>query len=351
MPPKAPEITDKYRLSLLYTNKDIPPFATSIAEFVTLWDGADYSPADKRSIYESVLLVLLRKVSSISDQEQLEPVMLEMALVKFLELWLGWGTASAKNIGIFHRGPQPKTVTDPSDIAIFGNTAVFLQSITDIDEEDAIKYMTAAKLSVASVTKAAASATQKLSKPTPADLEKVSQNMCHTDNVAQRDLDSPGVNTYIAASIALAPRPGAVKATMTEQYQFLTKNATVYALMILGFRIGLKVKDPRNMEYLLGHMADARMRAKSLMLKWMVHMDVKQGPSMDDLINKILAFKRDADGKFWLTHYAYVLLGRRSRDGRQRLPILGSYAELAEIYSRAFQLMAVLHGDQMFGEA
>ena len=105
------------------------------------------------------------------------------------------------------------------------------------------------------------------------------------------------------------------------------------------------------MEYLLGHMADARMRAKSLMLKWMVHMDVKQGLSMDDLINKILAFKRDADGKFWLTHYAYVLLGRRSRDGRQRLPILGSYAELAEIYSRAFQLMAVLHGDQMFGEA
>jgi hypothetical protein len=175
--------------------------------------------------------------------------------------------------------------------------------------------------------------------------------MCHTDNVAQRDLDSPGVNTYIAASIALAPRPGAVKATMTEQYQFLTKNATVYALMILGFRIGLKVKDPRNMEFLLGHMADARMRAKSLMLKWMVHMDVKHGLNMDQLIDKILAFKRDADGKFWLTHYAYVLLGRRSRDGRQRLPILGSYAELVEVYTRAFQLMAVLHGDQMFGEA
>jgi hypothetical protein len=34
----------------------------------------------------------------------------------------------------------------------------------------------------------------------------------------------------------------------------------------------------------------------------------------------------------------------------QRLPILGSYAELAEVYKRAFQLMAVLHGDSMFGE-
>ena len=29
---------------------------------------------------------------------------------------------------------------------------------------------------------------------------------------------------------------------------------------------------------------------------------------------------------------------------------LGSYAELAEVYKRAFQLMAVLHGDRMFGE-
>ena len=67
MPPK---ITDKYRLRLLYTHKDIPPFAASIADFVEMWDGADYSASDKRSIYESVLLVLLRKVSSISDQEQ-----------------------------------------------------------------------------------------------------------------------------------------------------------------------------------------------------------------------------------------------------------------------------------------
>ena len=67
MPPK---ITDKYRLMLFHANKDIPGFATSIADFVAMWDGADYSPSDKRSIYESVLLVLLRKVSSISDQEQ-----------------------------------------------------------------------------------------------------------------------------------------------------------------------------------------------------------------------------------------------------------------------------------------
>ena len=350
MPPKAPDITDKYRLSLLYTNKDVPDFATRIAEFAVMWDGAGYSASDKRSIYESVLLVLLRKVSSISDQEQLEPVMLEMALVKFLELWLGWGTDAAKAVGLFERGPVAKTATDPSDIAIYGNNVDFLQSIAEIDDEEAIKYMTASKLSVATVTKAAASATQKLSKPTPADLEKVSQSMCHADNVAQRDLDSPGVNTYITTAMALAGKPGASKAAvMMEQYQFLTKNATVYALMILGFRIGLKVKNPRNMEYLLGHMADARMRAKSLMIKWMVHMDVKQGLTMDGLIDKILAFKRDADGKFWLTHYAYVLLGRRSRDGRQRLPILGSYAELAEIYSRAFQLMAVLHGDHMFG--
>ena len=40
MPPK---ITDKYRLRLLYTNKDIPPFATSIADFVEMWDDADYN--------------------------------------------------------------------------------------------------------------------------------------------------------------------------------------------------------------------------------------------------------------------------------------------------------------------
>ena len=72
---------------------------------------------------------------------------------------------------------------------------------------------------------------------------------------------------------------------------------------------------------------------------------------MDKLIDRVLAFKKDHDGKFWMTHYPYVLLGRRASDGMQRLPILGSYAELAEVYTRVFTLMAVLHGDSMFGEA
>jgi hypothetical protein len=48
MPPK---ITDKYRLRLLYTHKDIPPFAASIADFVEMWDGADYSyGSDRRNV-------------------------------------------------------------------------------------------------------------------------------------------------------------------------------------------------------------------------------------------------------------------------------------------------------------
>jgi len=80
-------------------------------------------------------------------------------------------------------------------------------------------------------------------------------------------------------------------------------------------------------------------------------MDVKHGLNMDQLIDRVLAFKRDPDGKYWLAHYAYVLLGRRASDGMQRLPILGSYAELAQVYTRAFTLLAVLHGDHMFGEA
>jgi hypothetical protein len=71
---------------------------------------------------------------------------------------------------------------------------------------------------------------------------------------------------------------------------------------------------------------------------------------MDKLIDRVLTFKKDPDGKFWLTHYAYVLLRRRPRDGLQRLPILGSYAELAEEYTRTFKLLAVLHGDHVFGE-
>ena len=85
MPPKEKQVTDKFRLMLYYENEQIPEFATSISEFEEMWDGGDYSVADQRSIYESVLLAVLRKACSISDQEQLEPVLLEMALVKFLE--------------------------------------------------------------------------------------------------------------------------------------------------------------------------------------------------------------------------------------------------------------------------
>jgi hypothetical protein len=92
------------------------------------------------------------------------------------------------------------------------------------------------------------------------------------------------------------------------------------------------------------------MSAKTLLLNWGVLVDVMQGVTMDKLIDRVLAFKKDHDGKFWMTHYAYVLLGRRTCGGRQRLPILGSYAELAEVYKRALKLMAVLHGDSMFGE-
>ena len=106
---------------------------------------------------------------------------------------------------------------------MFGANSVFLQSITDIPDDEAIKYMTAANLSVTSVTKAAASATQKLSRATPTDLEKVSNNLCHTDNIAVRDLDSASVNAHIAKAIALDI--GGSPATMTEQYQFLTQNA------------------------------------------------------------------------------------------------------------------------------
>ena len=81
---------------LYHENKDIPGFATIIADFAEMWDDANCSAFDKRSIYESMLLVVLRKVNAISDQEPLELVMLEMALVKFLNIWLQWGTATAK---------------------------------------------------------------------------------------------------------------------------------------------------------------------------------------------------------------------------------------------------------------
>ena len=79
---------------------------------------------------------------------------LEMALVKFLEIWLQWGTATATKPGLLDRGPYKKTQTDPADIAMFGTNRDFLHSITAITEDKAIEYMTAAGLSVTSVTKA-----------------------------------------------------------------------------------------------------------------------------------------------------------------------------------------------------
>jgi hypothetical protein len=89
MPPK-PAVTDKFRQKLYHQNTSVPPFATKHTQCVHKWDGAGYSEADKRSIYESVILAVLRKVWAIYEQEQLEPVMLEMALVEFLEIWLHW---------------------------------------------------------------------------------------------------------------------------------------------------------------------------------------------------------------------------------------------------------------------
>jgi hypothetical protein len=275
--------------------------------------------------------------------------LLEMALVTFLSVWLKWGTGDAVEPGKFERGPAKKKVIDPTDIAMFGNNAEFLRSITAIKDDQAVEFMKAAGLSIASVTKAAASAVQdKGSKATVVDLEKVNAGLSHSDNIALRDLDSDGVNKHIAAAKVLTV--DTIAATAEQQYQFLVTHATCYALLVLGFRVGLKVMNPGNMEFLLGHISAARMSAKTLLLNWGVQVDVMHGVDMDKLIDRVLTFKKDPDGKFWLTHYAYVLLGRRTCDGGQRLPILGSYAELAEVYKRAFQLMAVLHGDNMFGK-
>jgi hypothetical protein len=41
MPPKA--VTDKFRLMLYHENEEIPAFASSIADFVEMWDDANYS--------------------------------------------------------------------------------------------------------------------------------------------------------------------------------------------------------------------------------------------------------------------------------------------------------------------
>ena len=347
MPPK--QITDQYRLMLFHDNKDIPGFASSLKEFEEMWDHGDYSNADKRSIYESVLLAVLRKTCQISEQN-LDPVLLEMALVKFLETWLHWGTAGAVSPGLFSRGTNSKATADPADIALFGNNATFLQNITSIPEEKAVELMKAAGLSVTAVTKAAASAApNKMTKATATDMNKVSLGMAYADNVALRDLDSASVNAHVDSAFDLE-MPVGTPATAEQQYQFLVQDPTCYALLVMGFRVGLKVQNPRNMEFLLGHIAAARMRGRSLMLNWDLTSDVIQGVTMDSLIDRALTFKRDKDGKFWMTHYPHVLLGRRASDGMQRLPILGSYAELAEVYTRVFMLMAVLHGDIMFGK-
>ena len=106
MPPKP--VTDKFRLMLYDEHIQIPGFASSFGEFEEMWDDATYSDHDKLSIYYSVLLVALRKVNAISEQVEHEPILLEMALVKFLSVWLEWGTASATPPGKFSRGPNQK---------------------------------------------------------------------------------------------------------------------------------------------------------------------------------------------------------------------------------------------------
>ena len=81
---------------------------------------------------------------------------------------------------------------------MFGTNAVFLRSITAIKDDQAIEFMTAVGLSIASVTKAAASAIpNKGSKATAVDLEKVISGFSHSDNIAVRDLDSDTVNKHI----------------------------------------------------------------------------------------------------------------------------------------------------------
>jgi hypothetical protein len=264
MPPKAIP-TDKLCLMLYYQNAEIPKFASDLEHFEAMWDGDDYSQGDRRSIYESVLLVVLRKVCGISDQEQLEHVMLEMALVKFLAIWLQWGESTTVEPALMEWGPNAKKDADPADIAMFGDNREFLQSITDITDAKTVEYMKAAGMSVASVTKAAAnSMPQKMSKPTATDIDKVSAGLSHSDNVAIRDPDSTSVKEHIAKAIEL--KVDGTPTTVTQQYQFLVQDPTCYALVVLGFRLGLKVDDPRNMEFLLGHMSSAQMWSKSLLL-------------------------------------------------------------------------------------
>jgi hypothetical protein len=85
----------------------------------------------------------------MSDRNKHGPILLEMALVTFLSVWLKWGTGDAVEPGKFGRGPNKKKEVDPTDIAMFGNNAEFLQSITAIDDVQAVEFMKAAGLSIA----------------------------------------------------------------------------------------------------------------------------------------------------------------------------------------------------------
>jgi hypothetical protein len=151
---------DKYEQMLYVEHQKIPEFASKWDEFAEMWDDGTYSESDKLSIYYAVLLQTLRKVNAISEQMEHGPILLEMALVKFLSVWLKWGTEDREEPGKFNRGPSKKKAMDPTDIAIFGNNADFLQSITAIDDDKAVQYMKAAGLSVATVTRAAALASK-----------------------------------------------------------------------------------------------------------------------------------------------------------------------------------------------
>jgi hypothetical protein len=150
--------------------------------------------------------------------------------------------------------------------------------------------MKAVGLSVANIAKSIVdSMPQKMSKPTATDVEKISAGLSHSDNVATRDLDSASVKACIAKAVDLEVEGS--PATVTQQYQFLVKDATCYALLVLGFRTGLKVEMHSNMEFLFGHMSSARMRAKSLLLNWNVGTDAKPGLQMDKMIDRVLTFK------------------------------------------------------------
>ena len=110
---------DKYEQMLYVEHLKIPEFASVWGEFEAMWDDGTYSDSDKLSIYYAVLLQTLRKVNAISEQMEHGTILLEMALVKFLSVWLKWGTDDRVEPGKFARGPSKKNAMDPTDIAIF----------------------------------------------------------------------------------------------------------------------------------------------------------------------------------------------------------------------------------------